>query len=519
MNSFWTHLVMSRRFQGTIKLCWLAWVSSLLLAAEEPKPTARDPARRDPDIIAIGGNRQLFVDDWVVDSLKNLSRVVHSPTRQDGNPVLRGTEPWEKWTVDVNGHTTLYDDESHQFRMWYVSALISPDSAYGELHRVCYTVSTDGIHWTKPELGQVDWAGSRRNNLIQWGKNWMRRPNVLKDPQDPDPTRRYKMIYSDFIEGRTAIVKAYSIDGIHWRLNGDGQPWFRKQHNSDLLGWDASVQKYVHYVRMPGSPVSVGRSTSEDFVTWSEPQTVIAPKKGETGVNFMGLATFQHEGMYLGLIRVRAHTEKGRWARAYVELASSRDGIRWTRYSPGTPFFKEGDAGGWDSEMVTMSAPIVREGKLWFYFTGQNHAFGKAPLLKVQAGWKENGQQIESAIGLATLRQDGFVSLDAGKEAGIMVTKPLVIPNGSPGGGLSVNAAVRGELRIEILDPKGNVLPGFEASDCRPIKTDALEHAVHWDQKRNLDDESKPSIEALRGKPVRLKFLLRDGSLYSFRFQ
>ncbi|MGH8018454.1 MAG: hypothetical protein ACREIA_09220 [Opitutaceae bacterium] len=469
--------------------------------------------------LAIGGQRQLFLDDWVVDSLEDLARVVHPPQRYEGNPVLRGTESWEKWTVDVNGHTTFYDEEARQFRMWYVSALIDADRAYGELHRVCYAVSTDGIHWLKPELGQVDWAGSRRNNLIRWGHNWMRRPNVLKDPRAPDPTRRYKMLYSDLIEGRTAIVKAYSIDGIHWRLNGDGQPWFRKKHNSDLLGWDARVQKYVLYVRMPGSPVSVGRSTSEDFVTWSEPLPVIAPAPAEKGVNFMGLATFQYEGLYLGLIRVRAHTDKGRWARAYVELASSRDGIHWTRFSSGSPFFQEGDAGQWDSEMVTMPAPVVRDGKLWFYYTGQNHPFGKAPLLKVQAGWVENGRRMESAIGLATLRQDGFVSLDAGNETGSMVTKPLIVPDGSPGGGLRINAAVRGELRVEILDPSGRVLPGFQASDCRPIKTDALNHAVHWDQELNLEDENRPSLDALKGKPVRLRLWLRDGSLYSFRFQ
>ncbi|MGH7943848.1 MAG: hypothetical protein ACREF9_02370 [Opitutaceae bacterium] len=510
---------MSLRFKKALGLLWLMGASPLVAATAPSSPPAGGAASVASNGLVIGGQRQLFLDDWVVDSLKGLARVVHPPQRYNGNPVLRGTESWEKWTVDVNGHTVLYDEESRQFRMWYVSALIDADNAYGELHRVCYAVSNDGIHWSKPELGQVDWAGSRRNNLIQWGKNWMRRPNVLKDPHDPDPTRRYKMLYSDFIEGRTAIVKAYSIDGIHWRLNGDGQPWFRKQHNSDLLGWDSRVQKYVHYVRMPGSPVSVGRSTSEDFVTWSEPQTVIAPVPAEKGVNFMGLATFQHEGLYLGLIRVRAHTDKGRWARAYVELASSRDGIHWTRCSPGNPFFKEGNANDWDSEMVTMSAPIVQDEKLWFFYTGQNHAFGKAPLIKVQAGWVENGRQKESAIGLATLRQDGFVSLDAGNETGSMVTKPLIVPDGSPGGGLQINAAVRGELRVEILDPIGNVLPGFQASDCRPIKTDALNHAVRWDQKLNLEDESRPTLDALRGKPVRLRFWLRDGSLYSFRFQ
>src|SRR5207248_600929 len=82
---------------------------------------------------------------------------------------------------------------------------------------------------------------SRENNILRWGENWMRRANVIKDTRDPDPERNYKMTYVDVIGGRTAITKAYSRDGIHWRLNGDGKPWFRENHNSNLLGWDPRI--------------------------------------------------------------------------------------------------------------------------------------------------------------------------------------------------------------------------------------------------------------------------------------
>ena len=464
------------------------------------------------------GHRHLFIDDLAIESASGLTRVFHRPQRHPNNPLLTGSEPWEKWTVDVNGHTVFYDDDTRQFRMWYVSALIGSEFGYGELHRVGYAVSDDGIRWVKPELGQVTWAGSRRNNLIHWGQSWMRRPNIIKDPQDPDPTRRYKMLYSDLIEGQTAIVKAYSIDGIHWRLNGDGQPWFRGKHNSDLFGWDERIGEYVHYVRMPGSPVSIGRSTSKDFISWSDPETVLAPAAGEPEVNFMGLAAFPYEGMYLGLIRIRLRTKKG-WERAYVELVSSRDGIRWNRCTKGKPFFEEGERGQWDDVMITMPAPVPRNEKLWFYYCGQNHPFGKEPLIKVQAGWVENGRRMETAIGLALLRPDGFASLDAGAEAGTLVTRPLIIPPGKPGGGLEVNAGVRGELRVEILDVAGNPIRGFEKDDCRPIKSDALNHAVHWDLRSSLEDENRPNLDALRGKSVRLRFQLRNGSLYSYRFQ
>ncbi len=113
---------------------WLVGMSRFVAAGAELPPPAGGSAGVAANGLAIGGQRQLFIDDGVVDSLKDLARVAHPPQRHAGNPVLRGTESWEKWTVDVNGLTTLYDEEARQFRMWYVSALIDADSAYGELH-------------------------------------------------------------------------------------------------------------------------------------------------------------------------------------------------------------------------------------------------------------------------------------------------------------------------------------------------------------------------------------------------
>ena len=100
----------------------------------------------------------------------------------------------------------------------------------------------------------MEWEGSRHNNILPWGENWMRRPNVMIDPADPDPGRRYKMTFVDVIGGRTAITKGYSNDGIHWKLNGDGKPWFREHHNLNLLGWDPRISQYVLFPRMPGRP-------------------------------------------------------------------------------------------------------------------------------------------------------------------------------------------------------------------------------------------------------------------------
>ena len=117
-----------------------------------------------------------------------------------------------------------------------------------------------------------------------------------------------------------------------------------------------------------------------------------------------------------------------------------------------------------------------------------------------------------SAIGLATLRLDGFASMDAVDEEAVLVTKPirfsgrrLIVNVGGPPTGLGAN------MRVELLDSNGIVLPGFESSACEPIQGDDLRHEFHW---KNGSD-----LKHLSGRPIRLRFLAKAGTkLYSFEF-
>ena len=57
----------------------------------------------------VGRQKQLFLDDWIVDSTHNISRVLKELRRWPGHPVIVGEEPWEKWTVYLNGRAVLLD--------------------------------------------------------------------------------------------------------------------------------------------------------------------------------------------------------------------------------------------------------------------------------------------------------------------------------------------------------------------------------------------------------------------------
>ena len=107
------------------------------------------------------------------------------------------------------------------------------------------------------------------------------------------------------------------------------------------------------------------------------------------------------------------------------------------------------------------------------------------------------------------LRWDGYLSLRAGAVAGEVTTKPLR----TNGQGLVVNAAAAGgSVRVEVQDGDGNPLPGYTLADCERLRGDGVAQPVRWRDKAELP-------ATLRGKPLRLRFEVRQADLYGFQFR
>ena len=121
----------------------------------------------------------------------------------------------------------------------------------------------------------------------------------------------------------------------------------------------------------------------------------------------------------------------------------------------------------------------------------------------------ESGKSERAGLRRFTLRLDGFVSVHARMKGGEMITKPLVFR----GKELVMNFATStaGSIRVEVQDQEGAALSGYTLEACPPIYGDAIEEVVSW---KGGSDLSK-----LAGKPIRLKFVLKDADLYSMRFQ
>jgi hypothetical protein len=172
-------------------------------------------------------------DDGIIPFKDNLSLTMVQATKYPGNPVVPHGVPGTPDAHRAQFYGTVIR-VGDKYRMWYAAdpAPTEVDS-HATTFRPAYAESTDGIHWTKPALGLVEFNGNKNNNLLQFSPQ----PNfalseplyvaVLYEPSDPDASRRYKMaLYGRFYrtsdpehkKPKSTIYPYFSADGLHWKL-------------------------------------------------------------------------------------------------------------------------------------------------------------------------------------------------------------------------------------------------------------------------------------------------------------
>jgi hypothetical protein len=448
----------------------------------------------------------LMVDDHAVAQKEDVTRTYHAFDKHPGNPIMVADKPWEGTTAYLYG-TVLPTEKGDGYRMWYHSWF---DGAY----RMLYATSEDGLTWEKPELGLVDYDGSTANNILFRRTHENHSPQVMHTPWDGDPQRRYKFIYFEY--GRTP--PRFTKTGYYGMTSPDGVHWDDVKHRPVLLDdpgdvgnfvWDPLKKRYIgwpkKFTEVRGyRRRCVGYSETTDFASWPTTKMVLTPDEfddrwvtedsaKDAHTDFYGLCGFAYESMYLGFLWVFPITDGKNDGPIFVELVTSHDGVHWERQEkPRPPILPLGPDGAWDDGMLfTPNHPLVEDGLIKLYYGGFDvtHSAGGG----------------NAAIGLATLRKDGFASLNAGEEVGSITTKPLTGAKGP----LSVNYRARdGWLKAEMLEKDGKVVPGYGRDDCTPLTGDSIDAQVTWGAKTEL-----PETDA----PLRVRFLLRNAGLYSFK--
>ena len=462
--------------------------------------------------------KELFIDDGIIEESRGVTKTLHPLSKYAGNPVMIALYPWEGalWL-----YGTVWREADGTFRMWYqgqggmaiptMGSDIS-DSPWSHigfdpnnlLYTVGYATSRDGIFWERPNLGLIEYEGSSDNNLVLLDAAFA---NVIKDDREQDPARLYKSLFwqSDTPDGTNnmgeGVSVAFSPDGFRWTKYAGNPVIPRSSDNHMLLGWDERHGQYVAYCRPTlhegNMTRRIGRSVSDDFVTWTDPEDVLVPDADDPpGTELYGMPVFKYEGFYIGQLYIYHAPVEEKQIRftgpVDVQLAVSRDGIAWERAGERAPFIPNGPPGSIDmGEIYTSLAPVVMGDELWFYYSGSaaDHAdIGGA-----------------AYVCLGKLRLDGFVSVDAGDETGTLVTKLFRCQ----GGRLSINAAARGgAVGVAVLDTDGIPHEGYSRQECALFDGDSVRHDVTW--------RTTASLDQLKGRDIRLKFYLRNAELYSF---
>ena len=473
--------------------------------------------------------KQLFIDDAIIEQSAHLTQTFHQARKHPANPLMVAASPWEDY-FPCQPNTVLRD-AAGQFRMWYN---LGPNQ---------FAVSEDGIHWQRPRLGLVQHEGSDTNLIALARESGPNIFGVIETPDDTEPARRYKTLCWAYREGRPGYDAYFSGDGLRWSAYAGNPVIAGSVGDVNPLSYDPQTRRYLSFVKVR-APVgrwprrrSVGLASSADFIHWSQPRLILAPDErddlmGEQRIaaardtiefdhpddhrtEFYGMSGFRYETMYLGLLwvfdatmemsRVGLSTQDGPFE---VQLAAARDLYRWQRVADRKPIIPFGTPGEWDCGMVTTAnAPLIVDDEIWIYYGGyalshESRYYLAKHRTELEARISSGEMRAPTGIGLATLRLDGWASLDAGETEGTLQTRELMFD----GGELVVNAeAGDGSITVAVHDQRGLPIDGFGANDCLPIRGDGTAQVVRW----------RADSRRLRGRAVRLRLALRMARLYA----
>ena len=484
------------------------------------------------------GDRALLlaIDDQLLPLRENVVEHLSKPAvRKD--PVLSPShdDPLAPDQVAAHFYGAVIKD-GDRYRMWYYPVgLKTPGNARrADLKNVsqgpvCYAESDDGVRWTKPVLNQVEFKGSRRNNAVALPDALVEGVHVIKDESDPDPARRYKMVYNAH-NGKTWVFRtATSRDGSQWRA----APEFAINEFLETAGlFKFNDFFFVHGQRLAFSEGGhrggrQGRGVlSPDFDRWlpgdtqgfNLPEPADSSARGQTKPYdqvHLGVGAASFGSVCVGLYGLW-HNEPGdessqkQWGwfgygkiSCDLGLVISNDGMRFREPVKGHVFISREDAPATpvpDKSYPTILAQsgngILNVGEETRIYFGRwlNAAYGQGYL---------------GEIALATLPRDRWGAVGLFPEAahggevptrGFVWSAPVRLPEA--GFELLLNAEHAGLMHVEISDERFALLPGYSGDAAgKPTLSGGLDCPLAW----------KSDLSALSGRTVRFKFNLRRG--------
>jgi len=496
----------------------------------------------------IGLQKQLFLDNYILDELIDAERTVPPPQKAEPPLIEFENLPWERYHFTSVPAAALYDPDDRLFKMWY-KTLVSgnTNSAQGTEVVLCYAESDDALYWRKPlrEDCQPFEDSEKTNIVVRDFDNGA----IVLNPDRSDPERKFLAVYNPSMEAarrgqRVMSRVAASPAGNNWQVISDDSP-FRHHHQMRVI-WDDAYNKWVGYSQASPAFAShlhvrtIGRQESADFINWSPKEVALSADWDANlppDLEMHDMSARKVGGLYIGITSefmaepFWQERDGHNWrdqAFSRLGLYTSRDGKRWQRVGGPGPWVDTGSPGDQDYGFAcfTPAGELVHNGKLvipysanpqkqsWLDRGSPTPSYPPEEFERRRQAWHarqalQGDPETKRAVGGLVLREDGWARLMPEYETGKAYTKQFVFE----GDALRVNADCSyGYVQVELLDPTFTPYEGFSAELCDPVigAPDQIWHTVSW--------QGSSDLRALWNRPVRIRFTLREASIYAFQF-
>ncbi|MCH2211041.1 MAG: hypothetical protein MK110_07040 [Fuerstiella sp.] len=490
----------------------------------------------------IASRRELFVEDSLIARITGGGQLaLHQPEPREVSLVT--DRSWEGATC---AYMKVFRD-GDIYRMYYRgSDVIYTEDGYVNPHpeTACYAESTDGIHWTRPNLGLFEFEGSKNNNIIWKGVGSHNFAPFLDERPECPAEEKFKALAGDYKKGLQAFVSA---DGVAFKPVQQKPVIAKGAFDSlNLAFWDSEAGVYREFHRDFRDGRDIRTGTSDDFVHWTDPEFLsyrvhrhrsesadASPvKDGDPDNRLPGRVSqlytnqvipyYRAPHVYLGF--PTRYIDRGwTWAATqlpqydYRKLRGAKHQREGTAVTDGM-FMASRDAKEFYVWPESFIRPGLRKTQSWFYGdTYQNHGLVETkshiedapPELSVYVS-ENSHQHHPGQFRRYVLRIDGFVSMHAPLAGGELVTTPVRYEGNRLS--LNVSTSAAGSVKVEIQNPDGSPVPGYSLAESHELYGDSLNMVAAW-KDMNAD------VGALAGQSVRLRFVVRDGDVFSYRFE
>lgn len=467
------------------------------------------------DPLVLHNRRELFVDEYLIHQKNDVELRLQTPVPMGS--VMQFDKPWE-------GQFSTYVTVVHAeglYRMYY-RGIASDNRPRAEM--TCYAISVDGVNWVKPKLGLFEVNGTKQNNIVLLGSDRQTSHNlsVFYDGREGvKAEERFKAVggvASNPARQLKGLYRYVSPDGIHWKLFEDSTALFTgyAMDSQNVVTWLPEEECYAIYLRSwtedkPGDAKmlkgvrTISRSTSKDFIHWSEPQQMNFGDAPLEDLYTNATQPYFRAPHLLIATPFRFSPD----SKALSEKEFDQYGIHSTMRQGVSDGVFMTSRGGEHYDRTFLES-FIRPGLHGYNWAARSNIPAAGI---VQTGDDEMSIYVTRAYGTGQvylerlkLRLDGFASARAGFKEGSLITKPVVLKGNYIN--LNYSTSSVGYVKVVLLDEKGNEIPGFGEREAKKMMGDKIDEQVLWSEGKSLNK--------LNNRKVRIKFILKDADLFSF---